>query len=75
MLSRLRGSAPLFLAYGIKYVSHDVAQRIQEKSLILIIILKALVLETILKSVSSQCARGKSSIARKPKDHFKIFKW
>ena len=26
-------------------------------------------------SVSSQCARGKSSIARKPEVHIKIFKW
>ena len=28
-----------------------------------------------LNSVSSQCTRGKSSIARKPEDHPKIFKW
>ena len=26
-------------------------------------------------SVSSQCARGKSSVARKPEDHPQIFKW
>ena len=31
--------------------------------------------ELDLKSVSSQCARGKSSIARNPEDHPKIFKW
>ena len=30
---------------------------------------------TCLNSVSSQCARGKLSIARKPEDHPKIFKW
>ena len=28
-----------------------------------------------LKSVSSQCAHGKSSIARKPEVHPKIFRW
>ena len=28
-----------------------------------------------LNAVSSQCARGKSSIVRKPEDHRKIFKW
>ena len=28
-----------------------------------------------LNSVSSKCARGKSSIARKPEVHPKIFKW
>ena len=28
-----------------------------------------------LNTVSSQCARGKSFIARKPEVHFKIFKW
>ena len=28
-----------------------------------------------LNSVSSQCARGKLSIARKPEDHPKLFKW
>ena len=28
-----------------------------------------------LNSVSSQCARGKPSIARKPEDHPKSFKW
>ena len=31
--------------------------------------------ESHLNSASSQCARGKSSIARKPEDHPKIFKW
>ena len=33
------------------------------------------VYSTRLNSVSSQCARGKMSIARKPVDHPKIFKW
>ena len=29
----------------------------------------------ILKSISSQCAHGKLSIAQKPEDYPKIFKW
>ena len=29
----------------------------------------------VLNSVSSECARGKSSIARKPEDHPENFKW
>ena len=35
----------------------------------------ARVYSTRLNSVSSQCARGKMSIARKPVDHPKFFKW
>ena len=31
--------------------------------------------EATLKSVSSECARSKSSVAQKPEDHPKIFNW
>ena len=30
---------------------------------------------TRLNTVSSQCARGKPSVVRKPENHPKIFKW
>ena len=53
---------------------HSILYECQKKTQISLCICMFL-LEPSLNSVSSQCARDKSSIARKPKVQSKIFKW